>query len=157
MAEIQKTNPANSPELIRKFVQLIMVQTQNILYVLGRIPTPEGERLPPNLQAAKMMIDHLEVIQNKTQGNLSPQEAKILQEALQQVQLAFVEASGGTPVGMMPDRGPQVDLAALEEEMGEASTPEKAPSEKSAPDSTQGRGASTPQDDEKKKYFKNYG
>lgn len=157
MAEIQKTNPANSPELIRKFVQLIMVQTQNILYVLGRIPTPEGERLPPNLQAAKMMIDHLEVIQNKTQGNLSPQEAKILQEALQQVQLAFVEASGGTPVGMMPDRGPQVDLAALEEEMGETSTPGNAPSEKSAPDSTQGRGTSTPQDDEKKKYFKNYG
>ena len=78
MAEFQKTNPANSTETTRKFVQFIMVQAQNILYVLGRIPTPEGERLPPNLQAAKMMIDHLDLIALKTQGHLNPQEEKIL-------------------------------------------------------------------------------
>ncbi|MCX6936230.1 MAG: DUF1844 domain-containing protein, partial [Verrucomicrobia bacterium] len=113
MAEIEKTNPVTTPELARKFVQFVMIQAQNILYVLGRIPTPDGERLPPNLQAAKMMIDHLDLIQIKTQGNLSTQESKILNEALQQVQLAFVEASGGTPAGMMPDRGPQVDMSAL--------------------------------------------
>ena len=97
MAELQKTNPASNAETTRKFVQFIMVQAQNILYVLGRIPTPEGERLPQNLQAAKMMIDHLDLIALKTQGNLNSQEEKILKEALQQVQMAFVEASGGTP------------------------------------------------------------
>ena len=116
MAEIQKINPALNSEMTKRFVQFVMVQAQNILYVLGRIPTPEGDRIPPNLQAAKMMIDHLELIRIKTEGNLSPQETKIITEALQQVQLAFVEASGGTPVGMMPDRGPQVDMSALEEE-----------------------------------------
>lgn len=157
MAEHQKANPTNSPELIRKFVQLIMVQTQNILYVLGRIPTPEGDRLPPNLQAAKMMIDHLDVIQSKTLGNLSPQETKILQEALQQVQLAFVEASGGTPVGMMPDRGPQVDMAALEEEMGDGPVAQEPSKPAATPSSIQGNPPSSAQDDEKKKYFKNYG
>jgi len=116
MAEIQKNNPVLNSEMTKRFVQFVMVQAQNILYVLGRIPTPEGDRIPPNLQAAKMMIDHLELIRIKTEGNLSPQETKIITEALQQVQLAFVEASGGTPVGMMPDRGPQVDMSALEEE-----------------------------------------
>jgi len=153
MAEIQKANPTTSPELARKFVQFVMIQAQNILYVLGRIPTPEGERLPPNLQAAKMMIDHLDLIQIKTQGNLSAQETKIISEALQQVQLAFVEASGGTPAGMMPDRSPQVDMSALEEEMGDEPVPAPA-SVSPAPTSL---APSSPSDEEKKKYFKSYG
>ena len=155
MAEVQKTNPITSTEMTRKFVQFVMVQAQNILYVLGRIPTPEGERLPPNLQAAKMMIDHLELIKAKTEGNLNAQEAKILTEALQQVQLAFVEASGGTPAAMMPDRGPQVDMSALEEEMLEDEpTPSPAAASKQVPQASPT--PSVPEED-KKKYFKSYG
>ena len=155
MAELQKNNPALSSEMTKRFVQFVMVQAQNILYVLGRIPTPEGERIPPNLQAAKMMIDHLELIRIKTEGNLTAQETKIISEALQQVQLAFVEASGGTPVGMMPDRGPQVDMSALEEELDpeEASAPTKA----GAPTASQPAGGITSEAEEKKKYFKSYG
>jgi len=154
MAEIQNNNPALNSEMTKRFVQFVMVQAQNILYVLGRIPTPEGDRIPPNLQAAKMMIDHLELIRIKTEGNLSPQETKIITEALQQVQLAFVEASGGTPVGMMPDRGPQVDMSALEEE--------EMISEET-PNPTEPKATPTPaptvtaEADEKKKYFKSYG
>ena len=154
MAEIQKINPALKSEMTKRFVQFVMVQAQNILYVLGRIPTPEGDRIPPNLQAAKMMIDHLELIRIKTEGNLSPQETKIITEALQQVQLAFVEASGGTPVGMMPDRGPQVDMSALEEEeMISEETPN--PTEPKATPSP--APTVTAEADEKKKYFKSYG
>ena len=155
MAEVQKTNPVTSTEMTRKFVQFVMVQAQNILYVLGRIPTPEGERLPPNLQAAKMMIDHLELIKAKTEGNLNSQETKILTEALQQVQLAFVEASGGTPAGMMPDRGPQVDMSALEEEMLEDEPSAPSPSASSTPAASSSP-ATAPEED-KKKYFKSYG
>jgi hypothetical protein len=155
MAELQKNNPALSSEMTKRFVQFVMVQAQNILYVLGRIPTPEGERIPPNLQAAKMMIDHLELIRIKTEGNLTAQETKIISEALQQVQLAFVEASGGTPVGMMPDRGPQVDMSALEEELDpeEASAPTKA----EAATTSQPASGITSEAEEKKKYFKSYG
>ena len=154
MAEIQKINPALNSEMTKRFVQFVMVQAQNILYVLGRIPTPEGDRIPPNLQAAKMMIDHLELIRIKTEGNLSPQETKIIKEALQQVQLAFVEASGGTPVGMMPDRGPQVDMSALEEEeMISEETSSPAPA-KATPSPVP---TVTAEADEKKKYFKSYG
>jgi len=152
MAEFQKANPATSTETTRKFVQFIMVQAQNILYVLGRIPTPEGERLPPNLQAAKMMIDHLDLIALKTQGNLNSQEEKILKEALQQVQMAFVEASGGTPPSMMPDRGPQMEMPELEEDLEPEpslarETPTPAPT--AAPRGEPG--------EDKKKFFKSYG
>ena len=154
MAEFQKTNPATSAETTKKFIQFIMVQAQNILYVLGRLPTPEGERLPPNLQAAKMMIDHLELVSLKTQGNLNAQEEKILKEALQQVQMAFVEASGGTPSSMMPDRGPQMEMPELEEELEpEPSGPKESPA--SAP--TSSPTAKTEPSEDKKKFFKSYG
>ena len=154
MAEFQKTNPATSAETTRKFVQFIMVQAQNILYVLGRIPTPEGERLPPNLQAAKMMIDHLDLIALKTQGNLNAQEEKILKEALQQVQMAFVEASGGTPPSMMPDRGPQMEMPDLEEDLeSEPSVVRETPSATTAPSPA----PKTEPGEDKKKFFKSYG
>ena len=156
MAEFQKTNPAASAETTKKFVQFVMVQAQNILYVLGRIPTPEGERLPPNLQAAKMMIDHLELVSLKTQGNLNTQEEKILKEALQQVQMAFVEASGGTPPSMMPDRGPQIEMPDLEEDL------EPEPSvvqERESPRSTSVPPLTPKAEpgEDKKKFFKSYG
>ena len=154
MAEFQKTNPAASAETTKKFVQFVMVQVQNILYVLGRIPTPEGERLPPNLQAAKMMIDHLDLISLKTQGNLNAQEEKILKEALQQVQMAFVEASGGTPPSMMPDRGPQMEMPDLEEDLEpEPSVLRETPP---APSSSSPSPKMEPGED-KKKFFKSYG
>ena len=154
MAEFQKTNPATSAETTRKFVQFIMVQAQNILYVLGRIPTPEGERLPPNLQAAKMMIDHLDLIALKTQGNLNAQEEKILKEALQQVQMAFVEASGGTPPSMMPDRSPQMEMPDLEEDL----EPEPSVARETPPSSSTSSPAPKAESGEdKKKFFKSYG
>lgn len=155
MAEFQKTNPATSAETTRKFVQFIMVQAQNILYVLGRIPTPEGERLPPNLQAAKMMIDHLDLISQKTHGNLNAQEEKILREALQQVQMAFVEASGGTPPSMMPDRGPQMEMPDLGEEDLEPESPQvrETPATGSVPPTS----PKPEPGEDKKKFFKSYG
>src|ERR1700733_9591390 len=103
MAELekQKTSIGNA-ELAQRFVQFVMMQAQNIFYVLGRIPSPDGRPIPPNLEAAKLLIDQLEMVQEKTRGNLSTQESSILEDALKNVRLAFVESSGGTPASMMP-------------------------------------------------------
>ena len=103
MAELEKQKSAiGNAELAQRFVQFVMMQAQNIFYVLGRIPSPDGRPIPPNLEAAKLLIDQLEMITEKTRGNLSAQESSILEDALKNVRLAFVEASGGTPASMMP-------------------------------------------------------
>src|ERR1700753_2883897 len=103
MAEIEKKNTSiGNAEMAQRFVQFVMMQAQNIYYVLGRIPSPDGRPIPPNLEAAKLLIDQLEMIEEKTNGNLSAQELSILEDALKNVRLAFVEASGGTPASMMP-------------------------------------------------------
>src|SRR6202012_4085260 len=103
MAEIdkQKSSVGNA-ELAQRFVQFVMMQAQNIFYVLGKIPSPDGRPMPPNLEAGKLLIDQLEMIQEKTRNNLSAQESSILDDALKNVRLAFVEMSGGTPASMMP-------------------------------------------------------
>jgi len=103
MAELEKQKSAvGNAELAQRFVQFVMMQAQNIFYVLGRIPSQDGRPMPPNLEAAKILIDQLEMIQEKTRGNLSAQETSILDDALKNVRLAFVESSGGTPASMMP-------------------------------------------------------
>jgi len=101
MAELdKKSSSIGNAELAQRFVQFVMMQTQNIFYVLGRIPSPDGRPIPPNLEAAKILIDQLEMVQEKTRGNLSAQESSILTDALKNVQLAFVEVSGGTPASL---------------------------------------------------------
>lgn len=167
MAEVEKQNPLHAGEMAQRFVQFVMIQAQNIMFVLGRIPSPDGMAHPPNLEAAKMLIDQLEMIKEKTRGNTSKQEDKILEEALQAVRLAFVEASGGTPASMMPSRGPQFNMDEMlgdedEEELHEpappapqAAKPAQAPEPKAPSAAPE---PSKPEEDAaKKKYFKSYG
>jgi hypothetical protein len=153
MAEIQKQPQANSAELAQRFVQFVMMHTQNILYVLGRLPEAAGA--PPNLQAAKMLIDQLEMIKDKTEGNLGAQEIRILESALTNVRLAFVEVSGGTPASMMPSpvMGGMPDLGPEEDDiMSAPGEPDKAPAPAPAAEAKPAEPV-----ENKKKFSKSYG
>ena len=158
MAEIDKQSSSiGNAELAQRFVQFVMMQAQNIFYVLGRIPSPDGRPIPPNLEAAKLLIDQLEMIQEKTRGNLSAQESSILDDALKNVRLAFVEASGGTPASMMPKSNlgdfPLEDELDLAEPAPAAPTAEKA---KPAPPAA-GAPPAAAASENKKKFTKTYG
>lgn len=65
------------------------------LYHLGLVANPAAEdadaRSEPNLPVARHTIDTLELLQQKTQGNLSEQEAALLSELLSELRLRFVE------------------------------------------------------------------
>jgi hypothetical protein len=162
MAEVRNEPGMSQGELAQKFVQFLMMHAQNILFVLGRIPTPDGRQHPPNLEAAKVLIDQLEVIRLKTKGNLSKQEEQIFDETLNSLRLAFVESSGGTPASMMPDRDMGFEMPDLEEVEGhepvaeapQSQTPEPVhPAVPSVPEP-----AVKPEEDpNKKKFFKSYG
>ena len=133
-----------------------MVQVQNIYYVLGRIPSPDGRPMQPNLEAGKILIDQLEMIEAKTQGNLSAQEAAILDDALKNVRLAFVETSGGTPPSMMPKSS--MPEFPLDDE--EPLADEPAPKAPEKPKATAPPAVAAPKPEEtesKKKFTKTYG
>lgn len=109
MAEVQtSTNPG---EVTQRFIEFVMMQAQNAALFLGQIPNPQTGKGEVRLEVAKMFIDQLEMIQEKTRGNLSSEESTVLRNALSNLHLAYVEAAGGgaaapasaPPTGEAPD------------------------------------------------------
>ena len=91
MAEIQKST--NASEDTAKFVEFVMMQAQNASLFLGLIPHPGNGQPEVNLPLARMFIDQLAMIQEKTRGNLSAEEGNVLRNALSNLQMAYVEVS----------------------------------------------------------------
>lgn len=62
----------------------------------GDIEDPgTGERHPTDLQAAHQMIELIALLQDKTKGNLTPDEAKLVDDLLYELRLRFVQAQQG--------------------------------------------------------------
>jgi hypothetical protein len=97
MAEIQPTT--NSADLTQRFVYFVQMQMQNVLLCLGLIDHPSAPKGEPDLQAAKMFIDQLEMIREKTRGNLTAEEEKFLTGVLSELQMAFVQVASGEGTG----------------------------------------------------------
>lgn len=62
----------------------------------GDIPDPQtGERHEPDLVAAHQMIDLISLLQEKTKGNLTPDEAKLVDDLLYELRMRYVQAQQG--------------------------------------------------------------
>src|SRR5256885_17141735 len=87
--------------MTQRFIEFVMMQAQNAALFLGQIPSPKTGEPEVNLDLARMFIDQLEMIQEKTRGNLTNEEMMVLRNTLSNLQMAFVEASGtaGGPAG----------------------------------------------------------
>ena len=62
----------------------------------GDIPDPTtGKRAEPDLPRAAGVIQVLEMLQQKTRGNLIPEEERVLDDILYELRMRFVEAHQG--------------------------------------------------------------
>src|SRR5213593_5023516 len=95
MAEVQTS--VQSGELSQRFIEFVMMHAQNAALFLGQIPNPKTGEAEINLDLARMFIDQLEMIQEKTRGNLTSEEAKVLSNALSNLQMAYVEVARTEP------------------------------------------------------------
>jgi hypothetical protein len=145
MAEVQ-TN-TQSGEMSQRFIEFIMMQAQNAALFLGQIPNPQTGQGEVNLELAKMFIDQLGMIQEKTRGNLTNEESAVLRNTLSNLQMAFVEVSQQTKGGgAAPTSTPAPESAEPSPSpLTTAETPE-AP----AP-------APAPETESRKKFTKSYG
>ncbi|NBX68976.1 MAG: DUF1844 domain-containing protein [Proteobacteria bacterium] len=75
------------------FVTLIYSFATGALISMGLAPDPQTKKTQKNLTMAKQNIEILTMLQAKTKGNLTPDEAKFLDNILTEVRLRFVEAS----------------------------------------------------------------
>lgn len=97
------TNPATpaeaSPEdrLTMLFAQMVMQQTNMAMMLLGKVAHPETGQVVKNLDAARLFIDQLEMLEAKTKGNLDKQEQALLKQSLMSLRMAFVEEVESAP------------------------------------------------------------
>ncbi|HEV2350478.1 MAG TPA: DUF1844 domain-containing protein [Terriglobia bacterium] len=78
-------------EIPSGFNTLVSYLSTTAMFQLGLLPGPGGERIPVDLMNARMTIDLLDVLQEKTEGNLTSDEAKLLDEVLYELRMSFVE------------------------------------------------------------------
>ena len=64
---------------------------------MGQIPRFGSDKTEVNLDQARYAIDMLEVLKEKTQGNLSAEEEKALTDLLHQLRMAFVAVQQAPP------------------------------------------------------------
>jgi hypothetical protein len=145
MPEVQKT--VQTGEMTQRFIEFVMMHAQNAALFLGQIPNPKTGEAEINLDLARMFIDQLEMIQEKTRGNLTNEETTVLRNALSNLQMAFVEASGVA--------GPQ--RAAPPETPGRTpSQPAEQPTS-AAPEQSAPVASGDPEQESRKKFTKSYG
>jgi hypothetical protein len=149
MAEVQ-TN-TQTGELSQRFVEFVMMQAQNAALFLGQIPNPKTGEGEVNLELAKLFIDQLAMIQEKTRGNLTNEEATVLRNAISNLQMAYVEVAEQVPKG-----GAKPSTAEPEQ----PSQPEQPQTSSPAAEEKPTETISTPPESEsesKKKFSKSYG
>jgi hypothetical protein len=74
------------------FAQLVMQSASMAMMFMGRAPNPMTGKTERDLDAARMFIEQLEMLEAKTKGNLSAQEQQLLKQNLMTVRMSFVEA-----------------------------------------------------------------
>jgi hypothetical protein len=75
------------------FSTFVMSLATSAMVNLGRMPGPDGEQANANMPAAKQIIDILGILEQKTKGNLSDSENKLLTSLLTDLRIQYVEAS----------------------------------------------------------------
>jgi hypothetical protein len=77
------------------FGLLVLSLSNAALMGLGLLPDPETNGPRVNLELTRHNIDLLTMLQEKTNGNLDPQEKRLLDDLLYDLRLRFVEARQG--------------------------------------------------------------
>ncbi|MHC4696471.1 MAG: DUF1844 domain-containing protein [Planctomycetota bacterium] len=80
------------------FAELLNMLAMQAAIALGGYQGRSGERIPPNPAAAKHHIELLDVLEQKTKGNLTDEEKRALDGVLYELRMQYVQAvSGGAP------------------------------------------------------------
>lgn len=74
------------------FQDFVIQHGQTALVMLGRMPGLDGQVLSePDPASAKILIDQLEMIREKTRGNLLPEERDLLDRSIKVLQKDFAD------------------------------------------------------------------
>jgi len=93
LSEQVEKEPAAGPHEIppASFPALVNALMSNIIFALGGYEDPKTKRRYIDLPLAKHYIDLLGVLETKTKGNLSDDEKKLLDQAMYETRMQYVQ------------------------------------------------------------------
>ena len=78
------------------FTALIISMASTAAVHFGDLGDPvTGQKQPPNMIAARQAIDLLSLLEEKTRGNLTDEEAQTLKQVLVELRMRFVQLATG--------------------------------------------------------------
>ena len=98
-APAAETDDADENEL--NFSNYVASLGFQALIFMGEIPSPVTQQVEKNLAQSKFLIDTLVLLREKTKGNLTDEEGKLLNGSIYELQMKFIEVlqkeQGGLP------------------------------------------------------------
>lgn len=91
--EAKKETPPPPPLPEVNFSTFIVSLSTEILFHLGEIPHPGSGERQKDLVLAKHAIDTLAMLKEKTEGNVSEEEKKLLESMLYDLRMCYIRAS----------------------------------------------------------------
>ncbi len=79
------------PEI--NFINFLFSISTSALIQMGEIEDPISQQTVKNLPLAKQTIDLIGMLKEKTKGNLTPDEAKLIENILFDLQMRYVKAT----------------------------------------------------------------
>ncbi len=145
LAESPAHLPGREEEQTALFAQLVMQQANMAMLTLGKTPHPETGKYEKNIEAATFFIDLLEMLEAKTSGNLTKEEAALLKQTLMSLRLAFVEAVESAPAAA---KAPETSAA--------SEAPSTPPPAAASPAPTASGPGPAAEEEHRKKFTKKY-
>jgi hypothetical protein len=78
------------PEI--NFINFLFSLSTSVLIQLGEIQDPVSEKIAKNLPLAKQTIDLIGMLKEKTKGNLTADEEKLIENILYDLRIRYVKA-----------------------------------------------------------------
>ena len=91
--EKDKKKEFKMPPLEVNFMMFITSLSMQVMMSLGIYPNPVTKKEEKNLGAAKYTIDIIVMIQEKTKGNLTSEESRLIDNILYDLRMKYIEAN----------------------------------------------------------------
>ena len=75
------------------FLEIVNLLAMQAVIGLGGMRMPDGREMPADINVAKHNIDLIEILKEKTAGQLDDTEQKVLDATLHELHLGFVQAT----------------------------------------------------------------
>jgi hypothetical protein len=75
------------------FFQLVLMFQTAALQQMGKLQNPITQKIERNLEQAKFSIGFLEMLEEKTKGNLIPEEERVLKNILYELRMNYLNES----------------------------------------------------------------